>query len=937
MAIASVKELPTDINVEKAVQKHFRRASIKVHPDRHGDTYQTEFDNLTKAKNVLCDAVLRAKYIEQMLDVCTKLGNHWMAPTHATWVRENRPDAEEQQPTTTTSRPQQEVRQLEGGLLTATPRKPTVAVLDPNDCLVRITFRMPGHSQSTWYEFVSHVTLIRIQAERIDLANVPVFCKELKDDALQEVLDSAETPQTGLTQSMTCKLRLSVQGLWQCTWQFGVSDHEMSPWSTATMVDMVTAKQKALVQAIEDFTKHAQKRESEIRSAVAKLTKSSTHHQKMDLETRRDLLHGTVLRAKRVAYHLEHALSKSGVATASPVLVSLRAALASAMGLMQSLAEETKTHEKKTGFKNFKKSIHERWDSGNGAAWIADVQESELTDELQGNANRLYQLLMEGKKAFNLELVDAATLEAAATRKDLFSSKQIEALAIRAHETSEREMQEARRQIEEEEKLKAEEEERRALEARGAGMDRGTFVQIIGLKSQPELNGTMATFMGLAKDDRFAVRTKDKKDIALKRENFRVWDDNASKAYKRMNAKKKIEPWSCKACTFLHDGENTVAVECLVCGLARNVENPHPAEKTVQKEEKDTKEPSKPKEKTVETNKESTKASTKVNKVKATISEPKEAPSKPQQAPKTPPRQAAATKKMNSPLVKPAATKPPPPKQAPAFEPIGGETILHMQPQPAQVFISLGPHIAMPQPPVAPPPAIAPIGTKSATTTPTPSVTKKPKRCRFGAKCKLLSKGNCKFHHTEEEIETCKVVPKVINNDVVENTLVPLGTAKLVIGAKGRTVKNIVSSTGAQIHVGDDNKALEGCPIRVSGPRASVDAALAQIQALVRTTTPSTQSSPSVPSVIVTNRDVVITPIPEDSTLLHFLFAQKAALKCSPDQFHARLLEQDICSLDDLGDACNDSDCVDMLVEAGLKKFKIKAFSKALAVVNGDA
>ena len=47
----------------KEVDKHYRRASLKVHPDRFGETYPREFDALTKARDVLRNPELRQNYL----------------------------------------------------------------------------------------------------------------------------------------------------------------------------------------------------------------------------------------------------------------------------------------------------------------------------------------------------------------------------------------------------------------------------------------------------------------------------------------------------------------------------------------------------------------------------------------------------------------------------------------------------------------------------------------------------------------------------------------------------------------------------------------------------------------------------------------------------------------------------------------------------------
>jgi DnaJ-class molecular chaperone len=40
----------------KAVSKHYRRASVRVHPDRYGSKFMRDFDTLQEAYQVLGDS-----------------------------------------------------------------------------------------------------------------------------------------------------------------------------------------------------------------------------------------------------------------------------------------------------------------------------------------------------------------------------------------------------------------------------------------------------------------------------------------------------------------------------------------------------------------------------------------------------------------------------------------------------------------------------------------------------------------------------------------------------------------------------------------------------------------------------------------------------------------------------------------------------------------
>ena len=70
----------------------------------------------------------------------------------------------------------------------------------------------------------------------------------------------------------------------------------------------------------------------------------------------------------------------------------------------------------------------------------------------------------------------------------------------------------------------------------------------------------------------------------------------------------------------------------------------------------------------------------------------------------------------------------------------------------------------------------------------------------------------------------------------------------------------------------------------------------------------------------------------DDSPLRRFVLAHAQSLKCSPDTFCDWLQGMDIATINDLHEACSDSDFVDssMIGEGGLKKFKRGPFVKAV-------
>ncbi|GAA5859930.1 hypothetical protein JCM8547_004392 [Rhodosporidiobolus lusitaniae] len=114
----------------------------------------------------------------------------------------------------------------------------------------------------------------------------------------------------------------------------------------------------------------------------------------------------------------------------------------------------------------------------------------------------------------------------------------------------------------------------------------------------------------------------------------------------------------------------------------------------------------------------------------------------------------------------------------------------------------------------------------------------------------------------EAKVERAKVeLLSYLEKKVTESVEVPANLRAVIIGAKGRTLKGITDSTGAQIQIPRDDEISADAPaaadsedgplisISISGPVSAVSAARDQIKAIVRERTSKTNTSlPDVPS-----------------------------------------------------------------------------------------
>jgi len=128
----------------KLVSQHYRRLSLKVHPDKHGEAFRGQYHTLTKARDVLVSPQLRKKYVNDMLAVVCKFDRSYFAESHERWIELNNPDAVRDDRRKTKGKTKGESGKkekqllLEGGVLHTRPKKARVSVLKSEDRLVEV-------------------------------------------------------------------------------------------------------------------------------------------------------------------------------------------------------------------------------------------------------------------------------------------------------------------------------------------------------------------------------------------------------------------------------------------------------------------------------------------------------------------------------------------------------------------------------------------------------------------------------------------------------------------------------------------------------------------------------------------------------------------------------------------------------------------------------
>jgi len=429
---------------------------------------------------------------------------------------------------------------------------------------------------------------------------------------------------------------LPVSGIWHVSWfatLFINGQKICTPHSHEARVDLTSEEQRRRRAAIHSTDELAKQRAGDVQFMLRKLRGPRPDH--LEIERRCDLLHEVVARGRSTLNRLLDLLRADGASESTVTgLVPLREALELAGPAKETLEAQFELSSKKDSLKSFKVSsvcdgvvvmvsvrnslysilpqhhVAGLLESGEAATWLRTVEDDDLVS-LGGETNRLYQLFVEGKVAHHLEL-DAATLEAAVGRTDLFTPKQCEALEARKVEIEAHVEQEAERalakakeqrakeakeaaELAQMRKKQAEEEtEKQLLEARfeaerqaqlaaireSEEMARGmvvghpahSLVEIQGLKTiaGATLNGTLGTVMH-KKGDRYVVECQNdgklRSFLPASLHNLGVTAPGYSNPANTSN-------WNCDVCTFLHEGDRIHATACDMCNTPRGNKSP---------------------------------------------------------------------------------------------------------------------------------------------------------------------------------------------------------------------------------------------------------------------------------------------------------------------------------------------------------------------------
>ena len=163
----------------KAIDKHYRRASLRVHPDRFGEKFRKEFNALTKARDVFRNSELRRKYLSEMLDIVCRVDVGYIPQSHQIWIEKNDPDLQEKaaKPAASNKPGHEAPLQLDGGVAFSRPKRPRVFI--QSEKAKRLKLYLPLVNEYQFLEYCKKVFVYGNCGKHPRLASAQKICAGL--------------------------------------------------------------------------------------------------------------------------------------------------------------------------------------------------------------------------------------------------------------------------------------------------------------------------------------------------------------------------------------------------------------------------------------------------------------------------------------------------------------------------------------------------------------------------------------------------------------------------------------------------------------------------------------------------------------------------------------------------------------------------------------
>ena len=349
--------------VTRLVDKHYRRSSLKVHPDRFGETYRKEFEALTKARDVLREPSLRQSYIKEMVEIVCRLGVSYVDQSHNVWIERNQPDSNEQKKAAPAPGTGKEAPlRIDGGLAHTPPKRPRLFLKSQKKNNCNVTIYLP---MATNYQFREYCTMVTVHGYSGNLeGDKPVVLARVENDSWEVVENDIRMEVT-----------VPDNGIWDISWFATVNiDGNVSetPVSTGARADLRSVEQRALVEQKEHYEVLARRRAAETLNLVrhCKIQGSTSNvpshgnSNRTKLEENYNALHSVLAKGRDCYMKLVQFQKIVDGNSTSRVLTSLQDALESANHIKADLETTIESYGKRDVRRSFKRFVAEKLEQG---------------------------------------------------------------------------------------------------------------------------------------------------------------------------------------------------------------------------------------------------------------------------------------------------------------------------------------------------------------------------------------------------------------------------------------------------------------------------------------------------------------------------------------------------------------------------------------------
>jgi len=532
-------------NTTRAIDKHYRKLAVKIHPDRNGEEFREEFEILTDARDILKEQEWRHLYIEQMGKVVlyVRLDRDLLEGGHNAWINENRPDMAKNLVRRNAPHAQGQNLRIEGGIFHQTPRLPLVNVVDSQKKIVKIYLPVLKPD----YEFYNYLEQVHVKFTSVELqatnndggGDLKHIVIHSKDDIVMQNNSLCLGEET-----------LPAHGAWKVSWHAEMTTMDDSFGGTYTTAESMEASINVIDLKLIERLKKCDELEEKIiqtaRNLMSAITKLRGVRPASDEIKKFHNFHSIVVKARSLLRQLAELLritnQENKKDASNSAFRQLHQALDSSKEKLEELQRYRESKLKKGALKQFKCYVATNLEDGDACSWMTHIKEGELETE-GGNANRLYQLFVEGKGSFLLDL-EPEVLRVASQRTELFSARQCNDLAYRYKESLQKEKKEEEERKAAETKRQKEEAERKRiqLEIKRAWIGNYVTFQSLTSASGKEYNGKIGTVVEyLFDEDRYTVQylgglneewnlDDEAKVFAVKAENIRAYYGYVPKA-----------------------------------------------------------------------------------------------------------------------------------------------------------------------------------------------------------------------------------------------------------------------------------------------------------------------------------------------------------------------------------------------------------------------